>query len=119
MGIFYGVSLRKYVTIAVTLLIVALLACGVMGTVSAQVSVVSSGGSFAATGPGGSFVGTGMPYYGNNYYSGGYYQDQMNCYQDSFGNMICRRVPPNVYGYPGGAVYRNPGTVVIQGGAYY
>lgn len=105
---------------AVTLLLAAILACGIVGTANAQVSVVSSGGSFAATGPGGSFVSSGTPFIGGgaSYIGSGFAPDRMVCYQDPFGRLICQRDPVSIYDYPGSVVYRTPGSVVIQSGVF-
>lgn len=116
-------SMRKYAVIAVLLVLGAILACVIVGTVNAQVvSAVSSGGSLAVTGPGGSFVSSGSPYIatGAPYIAGGYASDRMVCYQnDPYGTLVCYRAPPNVYDYTGGFSYaRAPGAVVIQGGSF-
>lgn len=122
MNFFNRGYMRKYAVTAILLLLAVLLACGITGAANAQVSAVSSGGSLAVTGPGGSFVSSGAPYIatGAPYIAGGYAQDRMVCYQnDPYGTLVCYRAPPNVYDYTGGATYyRTPGTVVIQGGSF-
>ena len=109
MGFFNMGSMRKYSMMAVTLLIAALLACGIAGTANAQVSVVSSGGSVAATGPGGSFISSGSPFIGGgtSFVGSGFAPDRMVCYQDPFGRLICERASPYGYDYPN-VLYRTP-----------
>jgi hypothetical protein len=121
MGFFNTGSKRKYSVIAVTLLLAAILACGIAGTANAQVSAVSSGGSVAVTGPGGSFVSSGAPFIssGAPFIAGGFAPGRMVCYQsDPYGTLICHRAPPNVFDYTGGAIYRTPGAVVVQSGSF-
>jgi hypothetical protein len=121
MDFFNTESIRKYSLITVMLLLATILACGIAGISNAQVSVVSSGGSLAVTGPGGSFVSSGTPYIagGAPYNAGGFAQERMVCYQnDAYGTLVCYRAPPNVFDYTGGGIYRTPGTVVIQSGSF-
>lgn len=121
MGFFNMASTRKYSMMAFTLLLAAILTCGIASGANAQVSAVSSGGSIAVTGPGGSFVSSGAPFIsgGAPYVASGFAPERMVCYQNNpYGPLVCYRTPPNARDYSDGAIYRTPGAVIVQGASF-